>query len=547
VTGLPLLPSILVDMLGSIADLFFAFLAMRYAYLLTRKQQENFLWGYLFYICIAISAFSISRAAGHLVKQFLFISGNNDIWHVISPYSGGVNTLMLISVSAVTLFYHKGVQSHQVIAKKAAKLKQANFLLEQAAEKMRALNQHLEEINTHLEEKVKERTAELSRSEEKFRHLFSASKDMVYFCNTHQEITDINESGLEMLGYGPNDHPALRLQDIFANNGELTTFFNFMQRDGYIKDFEAEFKRKDGSIIIVLLSATAIKDEKGNIISCEGIAKDLTKVKTMMEQLAASEKMASVGQMAAGVAHEINTPLGIILGYAQLMMDDFDKDSEPYQNLVVIERQTKASRKIVADLLKFSRQTGSARENLDFNEILTDVVAVTEHNLHLDHIQVHLDLAENLPPVVGDAEKLRQVFVNLINNAHHAMEEQGSGDIYISSWFDPDKKQVIAQVRDTGHGIPKDVQARIFDPFFTTKPVGKGTGLGLSVSYGIVQDHGGIIEVESPVRDKKTGKTFPGTAFTIRLPEANDTEAVHLEKDNLEAILHTKKKEKKHG
>ncbi len=527
-TGLPLLPSILLDMVGSIADLFFAFLAMRYAYLLTRKQPENFLWGYLFYICIAISAFSISRAAGHLVKQFLFISGNNDIWHVISPYSGGVNTLMLISVSAVTLFYHKGVQTHRIIARKAAKLKHANLLLEEAAREMKELNLNLEEINIHLEEKVKERTAELSRSEEKFRHLFSASKDMVYFCNTGQDITDINESGLEMLGYSTNDHPPLNLQDIFSNKGELTTFFNSMQRDGYIKDFEAEFKRKDGTIIIVLLSATAIRDEYGNIVSCEGIAKDLTKVKTMMEQLAASEKMASVGQMAAGVAHEINTPLGIILGYAQLMMDDFEEDSEPYQNLLVIERQTKASRKIVADLLKFSRQTGSARENLNLNEILTDVIAVTEHNLHLDHIQVHLDLAEDLPSVVGDAEKLRQVFVNLINNAHHAMEQQGNGDIFVTSWFDPEKKQVVAEVRDTGHGIPEDVQARIFDPFFTTKPVGKGTGLGLSVSYGIIQDHGGVIEVESPVHDMKTGKELPGTAFRIRLPEARDPEAIYL-------------------
>jgi len=526
VNGLPLLPSILVDMIGSVADIIFAFLAMRYANLLTRRQPENFLWSYLFYICIAISAFSISRAAGHLVKHFLLLSGNIDIWHTISPYSGGFNTLMLISVSAVTLFYHKGVQTHQIMEQKATKLKDVNRRLEEAAREMKELNLHLEEMNTHLEEKVRERTAELSRSEEKFRHLYSASKDMVYFCNTEQDITDINESGLEMLGYQPEEHPRLNLHDVFNNEGELDTFFAAMQRDGYIKDFEAEFRRNDGSVINVLLSATAIKDEYGNIVSCEGIAKDLTKVKTMMEQLAASEKMASVGQMAAGVAHEINTPLGIILGYAQLMMDDFDKDSEPYQNLQVIERQTKASRKIVADLLKFSRQTGSARENLSINEVLSDVVAVTEHNLSLDHIQVHLDLAEELPLVVGDAEKLRQVFVNLINNAHHAMQKQGGGDIYIRTWFDPKTRQVVAEVRDTGHGIPEEVQARIFDPFFTTKPVGKGTGLGLSVSYGIIQDHGGIIEVESPVRDPESGKKMTGTAFRIRLPEARDPKAV---------------------
>ena len=108
-TGLPLLPTIVTDMAGSLANIIFAFLAMRYAYLLTRRQPENFLWGYLFYICIAIAAFSISQAAGHIVKQLFFLTDNREIWAVISPYSGGFNTLLLISVSAVTIFYHKGV------------------------------------------------------------------------------------------------------------------------------------------------------------------------------------------------------------------------------------------------------------------------------------------------------------------------------------------------------------------------------------------------------------------------------------------------------
>ena len=525
-TGLPLLPTLVTDMVGSLANIIFAFLAMRYAFLLTRKQPENFLWGYLFYICMAIAAFSISRATGHIIKQALLFSDHRAIWSVISPYSGGFNTLLLISVAAVTIFYHKGVQAYNFIEQKASVLKSANRRLENAAEEMKDLNLHLEEMNINLEEKVEERTAELSKSEKKFRHLFSASKDMVFFCDTEHNLLDINESGLKMLGYSNEDSAGLDLTRIFANSQDVDNYYRLVMKNGFIQDQEIEFKKKDGSVIYVLVSATAVYDETGALVGCEAIAKDLTRVKTMMEQLVSSEKMASVGQMAAGVAHEINTPLGIILGYAQLMKDDFAEGSETYQNLEVIERQTKASRKIVADLLKFSRQTGSIRENLNLNEVLGDVLSVTEHNLNMDHIEGHLDLTKDLPDVVGDAEKLRQVFVNLVNNAHHAMEEQGSGDLTLGTTADPENQQVIAWVRDTGHGIPEDVKARIFDPFFTTKPVGKGTGLGLSVSYGIIQDHGGTIEIDSPVKDEKSGEAVPGTIFRIILPVASEAQAV---------------------
>jgi PAS domain S-box-containing protein len=524
--SLPLFPTIITDTAGSIADIIFAFLAMRYAYYLTKKQPENFLWGYLLYICMAIAAFSISRAAGHIVKQFLFFSDNGHIWTTISPYSGGFNTLLLISVSAVTMFYHKGVQAYNFIEKKAEMLKLTNRKLESAALELKQLNLNLEEMNTSLEEKVEERTAELSKSEKKFRHLFSASKDMVFFCDTDHNLLDINKSGLEMLGYSREDASFLNLPQVFSRKEDLEKYYTGISEDGFVLDQEFEFRKKDGSVIYVLLSATAVYDDDGTLVGCEAIAKDLTRMKTMMEQLVSSEKMASVGQMAAGVAHEINTPLGIILGYAQLMKDDFSEDSESYQNLEVIERQTKASRKIVADLLKFSRQTGSVRENLNLNEVLADVLAVTEHNLNIDHVQGHLDLADNLPEVVGDAEKLRQVFVNLINNAHHAMEEQGGGNITLSTSYDPRGGHVIAEVRDTGHGIPEEVKDRIFDPFFTTKPVGKGTGLGLSVSYGIIKDHGGIIELESPIENPESGETTQGTLFRIILPEAAEADAV---------------------
>lgn len=516
--GLPMLPTIIVDVTGSVANIIFSFLSLWYAFRLTRLKPENFLWGYLFYVTLAITAFAISRAVGHLAKELFYVTGRIEMWRDIAPYSGGINSLCMISVSAVMIFYHKGVQAYEAIEQEAAKLKQSKIRLTQTANE-------LKELNLNLEDKVDARTAELSKSEKKFRHLFTASKDMVIFTDKTHSIVDINASGLEMLGYATNATPTLRLQDIFRNEGDAEVYGRTLAMYGYIRDLESEFKKQDGTAIYVLISATALYDEYSQVIGSECIAKDLTRLKTMMEQLVSSEKMASVGQMAAGIAHEINTPLGIILGYAQLMMDDFEPDSETYQNLEVIERQTQASRKIVADLLKYSRQSGSAREAVNLNEIISDAVAITEHSLNLSHIKVFQHCSADLPVIVGDPEKLRQVVVNLINNAHHAMEGQESGELHLSTRQDPTTGKVLAEVRDTGYGVPEHIKAKIFDPFFTTKPVGKGTGLGLSVSYGIIQEHGGTIEIESPVSGEDHTPR-PGALFRLVLPVAEETAAI---------------------
>ena len=510
-SALPLSLTIATDMTGSLFIILFSFLSLRYAWLLTRKQPENFLWGFLFYFCLSLAAFAVSRAIGHLLKHILLFFGHQDLWQTLSPVSGGLNTALMISLAAVTLYYHKGIEGYQAINRKARSLKEAYDQLETAAEQ-------LQEMNLHLEEMVTARTIELSASEKKFRHLFDNSKDMVYFSDASNQLLTMNSAGFEMLGYPAQGAPELHLLDIFKNEADLDNYYEALLTVGFVKDLEVEFDKADGSGIHVLLSATAAYDDDGTFSGCDGIVKDLTRIKIMMAQLAASEKMASVGQMAAGVAHEINTPLGVILGYSQLMMDDFTPESEQGQNLTVIERQTKACRKIVADLLKFSRQSESARVDISVNEILLDVIAVTQHSLNIDHIAVQHDFSSALPPIIGDTERLRQVFVNLINNAHHAMESQGSGNLTLITRYDPETREVVATVQDSGHGIPDTIRARIFDPFFTTKAVGKGTGLGLSVSYGIIQDHGGRIEVESPVADRQSGEKIGGTAFHIRLP-----------------------------
>lgn len=250
---------------------------------------------------------------------------------------------------------------------------------------------------------------------------------------------------------------------------------------------------------------------------CSG--RDITELKRVQDQLTQAQKMESLGQLAAGIAHEINTPLGIILGYAQLLLEDVDKEEQIHSDLKIIEKQTKIASKIVADLLKFSRPVESVVTAVDINQIIEDVVAVVEHTFRLEQIRINREYGVNLPPVTGDGEKLKQVIVNLLNNALDAIGQ--GGVITIKTSFIKRKGELLISVSDTGRGISPAHLKKIFDPFFTTKDVGKGTGLGLSVTFGIVKEHGGTIEVKSPLPcvKKQAGllesgsKTGPGPGF----------------------------------
>ncbi|MGW8193679.1 MAG: two-component system sensor histidine kinase NtrB, partial [Desulforhopalus sp.] len=443
---------------------------------------------------------------GHMVRIILVYTNYGETWKKLSPFSGGFNTMLMISAATVTIYYHKGLAAYKAIRSEAEKLVDANKKLEASAGQ-------LQELNTHLEEIVEERTRNLSESEKKFRNFFENSKDIIYFCDQNGEITNINSSGMELLGF---EQPinTVNFHELFNNKKDLETYLAALRQNGFVSDLEMECEGRGGSIRHILLTANSLYNQKGEMVGIEGIGKDMTRLKTMTEQLINHEKMASVGQMAAGVAHEINTPLGIILGYTQLMMDDFDKESETYESLMVVERQTRACRRIVADLLKFSRQAESAKLLININEIVQEVLAVTEHNLNINRVKVVRNFGSDLPRIFGDSEKLHQVLINLINNAQYAMEEGG----LITITTEKQGGEIRLTIQDSGTGIPEDIKNRIFDPFFTTKDVGKGTGLGLSVTYGIIQEHGGRIEVESPVLDLRSQNKLPGAAFHIWLP-----------------------------
>ena len=237
--------------------------------------------------------------------------------------------------------------------------------------------------------------------------------------------------------------------------------------------------------------------------------RDITEEKRLQRKLIQSEKMAAIGMLAGGVAHEINNPLAGILAFTQLLRNEFP-EGQAQNDLKEIEEAARRCKRIVEDLLLFSRphQEGDMH-SLSIQETVEKILPLARLNLRHKNIAMATEYETALPPIRGNATRLQQVFLNLINNAAHAMEVQG-GEVRLKIRNAPDRGQIFAEVIDHGCGIKKEDLSRIFDPFFSTKERGEGTGLGLSICYSIVSEHGGKIEVESQV-----GK---GSVFRVVLP-----------------------------
>jgi two-component system, NtrC family, sensor kinase len=241
-------------------------------------------------------------------------------------------------------------------------------------------------------------------------------------------------------------------------------------------------------------------------------------LKVAQQKLLQADRLASLGQLAASVAHEVNNPLSGVLNLAVLMQRILKDDGVPHERLPEFRRylsqivsETSRAGRIVSDLLSFSRRSRpQAETRADLNAVVRNTVAVVAHKLELANVHTVLDLDDRLAAARGDASQLQQVVMNLVINGAEAMP--GGGRLVIRTAAAPDGKVLILEVRDGGVGIPEEVRARIFDPFFTTKEEGKGVGLGLAVVYGIVQAHGGDIDVESAVGE--------GSTFRVTLPAA---------------------------
>jgi two-component system NtrC family sensor kinase len=243
------------------------------------------------------------------------------------------------------------------------------------------------------------------------------------------------------------------------------------------------------------------------------MVEDVTEQQALETQLVQSEKLAAVGQLVSGVAHELNNPLTSIAGLAEFLLEQKELGKKDRGHLQVIHEQAERAGRIVRNLLTFARKGSAERVPVDLNDVIRRTLSLTAYDLKLKDIRVERELSGALPEVFGDRHGLQQVVLNLVTNAAQAVGEnprERPREITVSTWFDG---QVHLRVADTGPGIPDEIVQSVFTPFFTTKEPGKGTGLGLSITYSIVESHGGHITVEPP---RATG----GAAFRVDLPPA---------------------------
>ena len=373
-----------------------------------------------------------------------------------------------------------------------------------------------------------------------FHNLIESSVDGIIAADMKGNIMLFNKGAQLLLGYNEEETRYKSAQSLLKYNeeetrsrlhvtglyqeGEAFELIKRMRSDdfggkGRLLRHKLVVKHKDGRDIPVSFSGGIIYDKEKEIATfglftdlraMQQIEEDLEQTHNMLMQ---SEKMAGLGRLAAGVAHEINNPMSGIMLYANLIQEELGEDHELDEDLQTIIQEAERCKVIVADLLEFSHQTTYEMDLVELNDVIHKTNTVLQHQPIFHNITVSMDLAEKLPPIYGNAIRLNQVVMNIIVNAAQAMDGHGRIKIISRCRANQDINEIL--ITDSGPGIENELLEKIFDPFFTTKATGEGTGLGLSVSYAIVKEHKGSIRVQS--------SPGSGTTFTLRFPAVMET------------------------
>ena len=352
----------------------------------------------------------------------------------------------------------------------------------------------------------------LRASEEQYRAMFNASIDGVALWNAAGEIVDTNPALWRMYGYNDGEASALP-PGAFAGPSYDRGFLRAVAAGEPLHSEVTEL-RKDGSALELEVHGIPMQYQgKPHVLT---IARDITEKKRAAAELTRQressyqrEKLAALGSLLAGVAHELNNPLSVVVARAVML----EEQGYPASQAAALKIRTAAERcaRIVRTFLAMARQQPPERGPVAINDVVTAALDMTVYTVRTSGIEVALDLAKGIPPILADADQLHQVLLNLIVNAQQLLQDRpGPRRIRVASRYDPDTRVIHIAVGDNGPGIPEHLRARVFEPYFTTKPTGQGTGMGLAVSHGIVEAHGGTLRLDCP--------EMGGAVFTITLP-----------------------------
>ncbi len=362
----------------------------------------------------------------------------------------------------------------------------------------------------------------LRRSNALLRNLILSSVDAVIAADIAGNILIFNDVASEISGYSAHEAlTQLNIKNLYPGKKAFEVMKKLRSEEfggkGKLKSYQVDFLRKSGEVIPISLNASIIYEGEKEVATI-GFFHDLRdelKIKKELEktqtQLLQAEKMASLGKLAAGVAHQLNNPLGGITLFTQLVLEDYDLPEKAREDLHRILKDAQRCRDTVKELLEFARQTRQEMQPHDLNRAINRTLFLLENQTLFHNIRIDKQLAQSLPPVYADIQQLNHLLMNIILNAAEAME--GQGKLTVKTELCEDKKRLLIAISDTGPGIPEHIRPHIFEPFFTTKEPGKGTGLGLSLVYGIVENHGGKIHTLS--------RSGEGTTFIIELLRAD--------------------------
>ncbi len=355
---------------------------------------------------------------------------------------------------------------------------------------------------------------QIKDSEQRYKDLFANAYDLIFTLDHELCITRINKVGQQITGYALQELLNRPLSMLCSPSSWKTVqpLLSELLAGSTVAPFEMELVRNsDNEPIYLEVSAQVMRNGKmHNGIHC--IARNLTERRRLEQQLIQAEKLSAIGQLVAGVAHELNNPLTSISGYSQLLLRDSELAEQTHQDLQHIHTQAERAARIVQNLLIFAREHKPERVTVNLNDVLRSTLQLRAYQLRVDNIKVITKFDPQLSSTVADPYQLQQVFLNLINNAQQAMTmHSDSGTLTLRTYTSTARREsgesgssgltalnmIKVEISDTGVGIPENELNRIFDPFFTTKPVGQGTGLGLSICFGIVQEHNGRIWAES--------------------------------------------------